>query len=209
MKFTVVFVGLLGLLIASGFSYTINSNNESNVGGSGPQAVSINNQHNVANVDSNNGWGSWNALWDYENSFAATRIFAKKSCIVHKMNKNVMPSLQELDTLVKEQKVKDKEPEGATPKELMFSINPTRVEDLSTFGPKIAGMCQGIPTYVAEEIPARQGLADPNNTFAALGHKDKEPSGRNCFDCKATRSARERPDGPSPASPRSRAPWGP
>lgn len=49
--------------------------------------------------------------------------------------------------------LQDKEPEGATPKELMFSINPTRVEDLSTFGPKIAGMCQGIPTYVAEEIP--------------------------------------------------------
>ncbi|XP_035312515.1 gastrokine-1 isoform X1 [Cricetulus griseus] len=165
MKFTVVFVGLLGLLIASGFSYTINSNNESNVGGSGPQAVSINNQHNVANVDSNNGWGSWNALWDYENSFAATRIFAKKSCIVHKMNKNVMPSLQELDTLVKEQKVKDKEPEGATPKELMFSINPTRVEDLSTFGPKIAGMCQGIPTYVAEEIPDQETSPNVESHF--------------------------------------------
>ncbi|XP_051059279.1 gastrokine-1 [Phodopus roborovskii] len=151
MKFTVAFVSLLGLLMASGFSYTINSNNESNIGGSGPQSVSINNQHNVANVDSNNGWGSWNALWDYENSFAATRLFAKKSCIVHKMNKNVMPSLQELDTLVKEQK--DKGPEGTSPKELMYSINPTRVEDLSTFGTKIAAMCQGIPTYVAEEIP--------------------------------------------------------
>jgi hypothetical protein len=35
----------------------------------------------------------------------------------------------------------------------MYSVNPTRVEDLNTFGPKIAGMCRGIPTYVAEEIP--------------------------------------------------------
>ncbi|XP_051010536.1 gastrokine-1 [Acomys russatus] len=149
MKFTMVFIGLLGLLIAPGFAYNINVNDDNNVAGSGQQSVSINNQHNVANVDNNNGWDSWNALWDYENSFAATRLFAKKSCIVHKMNKDVMPSLQELDTLVKEQKGKG----GAAPKDLVYSINPARVEDLNKFGPKIAGMCQGIPTYVAEEIP--------------------------------------------------------
>ncbi|XP_037059340.1 gastrokine-1 [Peromyscus leucopus] len=151
MKFTMVFVGLLGLLAAPGFAYNININDSGNVAGSGQQSVSINNQHNVANVDNNNGWDSWNSIWDYDSSFAATRLFAKKSCIVHKMNKDVMPSLQDLEALVKEQKGKG--PEGASPKELMFSINPTRVEDLSTFGTKIAGMCRGIPTYVAEEIP--------------------------------------------------------
>ncbi|XP_050021412.1 gastrokine-1 [Alexandromys fortis] len=157
MKFTMLFVGLLGLLVAPGLPYNINISDDDNVDGSGQQSVSINNQHNVANVDNNNGWDSWNSLWDYENSFAATRLFAKKSCIVHKMNKNVMPSLQDLGTLAKEQKGKG--PEGASPKELMYSINPTRVEDLSSFGTKIAGMCQGIPTYVAEEIPG------PNQPF--------------------------------------------
>ncbi|XP_060239264.1 gastrokine-1 [Meriones unguiculatus] len=157
MKLTMIFVGLLGLLRAPGFAYNINVNDSGNVDGSGQQSVSINNQHNVANVDNNDGWNSWNALWDYENSFAATRLFAKKSCIVHKMNKDVMPSLQDLDTLVKEQK--DKGPGGAPHKDLMYSINPARVEDLSTFGPKIAGMCHGIPTYVAEEIPG------PNQPF--------------------------------------------
>ncbi|XP_057623613.1 gastrokine-1 [Chionomys nivalis] len=159
MKFTMLFVGLLGLLVAPGLPYNINVNDDNNVSGSGQQSVSINNEHNVANVDNNNGWDSWNSLWDYENSFAATRLFAKKSCIVHKMNKNVMPSLQDLDTLAKEQKLQGKGPEGASPKELMYSISPTRVADLSPFGTKIAGMCQGIPTYVAEEIPG------PNQPF--------------------------------------------
>ncbi|XP_005365355.2 gastrokine-1 [Microtus ochrogaster] len=157
LYFQMLFVGLLGLLIAPGLPYNINVSDDNNMDGSGQQSVSINNQHNVANVDNNNGWDSWNSLWDYENSFAATRLFAKKSCIVHKMNKNVMPSLQDLGTLAKEQKGKG--PEGASPKELMYSINPTRVEDLSPFGTKIAGMCQGIPTYVAEEIPG------PNEPF--------------------------------------------
>ncbi|XP_031236764.1 gastrokine-1 [Mastomys coucha] len=151
MKFTMLVVGLLGLLVAPGFAYTININGNNNQDGSGQQSVSINGMHNVANIENNNGWDSWNALWDYENSFAATRLFSKKSCIVHRMNKDAMPSLQDLDTMVKEQKGKG--PEGAAPKDLMYSINPTKVEDLNTFGPKIAGMCQGIPTYVAEEIP--------------------------------------------------------
>nr|XP_034368085.1 gastrokine-1 [Arvicanthis niloticus] len=151
MKFTMLVFALLGLLVAPGSAYTISIKGDSNVDVSGQQSVSFNGGHNVANIDNNNGWDSWNALWDYENSFAATRLFAKRSCIVHRMNKEVMPSLQDLDTLVKEQKGKG--PEGAAPKDLMFSINPTKVDDLSTFGPKIAGMCQGIPTYVAEEIP--------------------------------------------------------
>ncbi|XP_008846290.1 gastrokine-1 [Nannospalax galili] len=152
MKFTMIVVGLLGLFIAPGFAnYNNYVNDDHNVAVSGQQSVSINNQHNVANVDNNNGWDSWNALWDYENSFAATRLFSKKSCIVHKMNRDVMPSLQDLDVLVKEEK--GKEPGGPPRKELTYSINPTKVEDLNQFGTKIAGMCQGIPTYVAEEVP--------------------------------------------------------
>ncbi|XP_028634285.1 gastrokine-1 [Grammomys surdaster] len=151
MKFTMLVGALLGLLVAPGFAFTININRESNIGQTGEQSVSINGEHNSANIDNNNGWDSWSTLWDYENSFAAIRLFAKKSCIVHRMNKDAMPSLQDLDTLVKEQK--GEAPEGAAPEDLMYSINPTKVDDLSTFGPKITAMCRGIPTYVAEEIP--------------------------------------------------------
>ena len=39
--------------------------NDNNSGGSGQQSVSVNNEHNVANVDNNNGWDSWNSVWDY------------------------------------------------------------------------------------------------------------------------------------------------
>lgn len=64
-------------------------------------------------------------------------------------------------------RLQGKGPEGASPKELMYSINPTRVEDLSPFGTKIAGMCQGIPTYVAEEIPGEypQTLFTPSQCW--------------------------------------------
>ncbi|XP_042539046.1 gastrokine-1-like [Dipodomys spectabilis] len=154
MKVTMILLGLVGLFIAPGLAdYNINVNDDNNVAGSGQQRVSINNAHNVANIDNNNGWDSWNAIWDYENSFAATRLFAKKSCIVHRMNKEVMPSIQTLDALVKEKKLQGKGPRGPPPKTMTFSINPHKVDDLSQFGTNIAGMCQGMPTYLAEEIP--------------------------------------------------------
>lgn len=44
----------------------INVSDNNNSGGSGQQSVSVNNEHRVANVDNNNGWDSWHALWDYE-----------------------------------------------------------------------------------------------------------------------------------------------
>ncbi|KAJ8781286.1 hypothetical protein J1605_011270 [Eschrichtius robustus] len=136
--------------------------NVNNSGGSGQQSVSVNNEHNVANVDNNNGWDSWNSVWDYESGFAVTRLFNKKSCIVHKMNKAVMPSLQALDTLVKEKKLQGKGLGEPPSKSLIYTVNPDKVDNLDQFGKSIVAMCKGIPTYMAEEIQAHEVKS---NTF--------------------------------------------
>lgn len=57
--------GIKSLSISCKFQ-DINVNDKNNSGGSGQQSVSVNNEHGVANIDNNNGWGSWNSLWDYE-----------------------------------------------------------------------------------------------------------------------------------------------
>ncbi|XP_037662685.1 gastrokine-1-like [Choloepus didactylus] len=154
MRFTIFFAGLLGVFLSPAFAnYHINIDGDNNRGGTGQQSVSVNKGHNVVNIDHDNGWNSWNSIWDYETGYAATRLFAKKACIVHRMNKEVMPSIQALDTLVKENKLQGKGPGGPPPKGLMYSINPTQVSDLNTFGKSIVGMCKGVPTYTAEESP--------------------------------------------------------
>ncbi|ELW64076.1 Gastrokine-1 [Tupaia chinensis] len=151
MKFTIVFTGLVGVfLIPALADYNINISDDNNSAGSGQQSVSVNNEHNVANVDNNDGWNSWNSLWDYETGYAATRFFSKQSCIVHKMNKGAMPSIQALDALAKEKQ--GKEPEGPPPKGLMYSVSPNKVSDLNKFGKNIASMCRSVPTYMAEEM---------------------------------------------------------
>ncbi|KAF3826710.1 hypothetical protein GH733_009235, partial [Mirounga leonina] len=139
----------------------------SNSGITGQQSVSVNNEHNVANVDNNNGWDSWNTLWDYNTNFAATRLFGKKKCVVHRMNKDVMPSLQTLDALVKEKKLQGNGPGGPPPKGLMYSINPEEVKDLSKLGKPIASLCRGIPTYMAEEIEGASLFFSSEKCFSA------------------------------------------
>ncbi|XP_007521337.1 gastrokine-1 [Erinaceus europaeus] len=150
MKFTILIAGLIGVFLVPAFSgYNINIGDNGNSIGSGQQSVSVNNEHNIANVDNNNGWDSWSTLWDYNTNFAAVRVFSKKLCIVHRMNKAVMPSLQALDALAKENK--KERPGGPPPKGLMYSVNSEEVNDLDKFGKPIANMCRGIPTYTAEE----------------------------------------------------------
>ncbi|KAG6934447.1 Gastrokine 1-like [Chelydra serpentina] len=79
----------------------------------------------------------------------ATRILSKKSCIIAKMNKNVMPSVVELPELIKEKKKAGSR--GPPPMELQFTISKTRVSDLAPYGKSVEAMCRGIPTYVAHE----------------------------------------------------------
>ncbi|XP_069351095.1 gastrokine-1-like [Eulemur rufifrons] len=168
MKFTIVFAGLLGVLLAPTLAdYNINVNDDNNVAGSGQQSVSINNEHNVANVDNNNGWNSWNTLWDYKNEFAAVRLFRKTTCIVHKLNKDAVPSIEALGALAKEKKLQEKGPGGPPPKGLTYSVNPNPVDDLNKFGKNIATMCRGVPTYLAEEIQGPSLFYESRKCFRA------------------------------------------
>ncbi|CAM2108594.1 unnamed protein product [Caretta caretta] len=101
----IVIASLLGVFLTPSLATdNVNENNQGNDGGNSRQTVSINNNKHVANIDTNNGWNSWNSVWDYGNGFMATRVFSKKSCIVAKMNKDVMPDIVVIPRLISERK---------------------------------------------------------------------------------------------------------
>ncbi|TFJ99742.1 EGF-like module-containing mucin-like hormone receptor-like 3 [Platysternon megacephalum] len=150
MKLAIVIAALLGVFLVPIFANdNVNENNQGNDGGNSHQTVSINNDKHVANIDSNNGWNSWNSIWDYGNGYIATRILSKKACIIAKMNKNVMPDVVELPQLIKEKEKAGSR--GPPPVELQFTVSKDRVSDLAPYGKSVEATCRGIPTYVAHE----------------------------------------------------------
>ncbi|XP_020840868.1 gastrokine-1 [Phascolarctos cinereus] len=152
MKLVIVCIGLLGLLQGSTFADSnISVSDDNNVGGGGAQqTVSVNHSHNVANIDNDKGWESWHSLWDYNTGFAATRIFAKKTCIVYRLNRDVVPGLQDLEKTAKEKRANVHT--GPSPKSLHYQIEPEEVKNLTQFGTPIENMCKGLRTYKAQEV---------------------------------------------------------
>ncbi|XP_051831407.1 gastrokine-1 [Antechinus flavipes] len=165
MKLAIVFIGLLGFLWGStsaDSNINISNDNDTNDGG---QRVSINNEHNIANIDNDNGWNSWNAIWDYKTGFAATRIFAKKTCIVHRLNKKVVPALQDLEKMSKERKANVHA--GPSPQSLQYQIEPEETKDLTQFGSPIENMCKGLQTYQAQEVQGQSFFFYSGSCFQA------------------------------------------
>uniref|UniRef100_A0A803TLX5 Gastrokine-1 n=1 Tax=Anolis carolinensis TaxID=28377 RepID=A0A803TLX5_ANOCA len=139
-------------LTCSAFSpKNISERNQGNVGGRAHQSVSIDNQKQVVNVDNNNGWNSWNTVWDYKNGYVATRVLSKKSCILSRMNPEVMPDVTTLPDAIR---IKQKDrTKGPAHKEVTYVVSSKRITDLAPYGKNIQALCRGIPTFPAYESP--------------------------------------------------------
>ncbi|XP_069068770.1 gastrokine-1-like [Pleurodeles waltl] len=127
---------------------SVSLTNRGNDGGDVHQTVNIDNHDNIANINTNAGWNSWNSVWDYGNGFVATRVFAKKVCYVNRLNKNLVPSIQQLAQFTKDKKA----PQCAPPRTLQYAATKTPAQDLARYGKPIEVLCRGIPTYLAEEV---------------------------------------------------------
>ncbi|XP_069474987.1 gastrokine-1-like [Ambystoma mexicanum] len=152
MKLTICLAALLAVFLTPSLADdSVRLTNQGNDGGSVSQTVNIDNAKNIANINTDAGWNSWNSIWDYNNGFIALRPFAKKSCYIHRMNKNVVPSIQELARLTKEKK-DHKGPAQAPPRSLQYSVTSTKADNLNQYGKPIEALCRGVPSYIAQEV---------------------------------------------------------
>ncbi|XP_063301645.1 gastrokine-1-like [Pelobates fuscus] len=139
----IILTALLGTLLTSSLANdNVDIGNEGNVGGNVHQTVNINNQDNVASVNSLNGWDSWDSICDYGRGYIATRPFAKKICIVSKMNREVFPSLAALSTAQRKQL-------SPNPSFFKFNINQVPIANIGIYGVHIEALCRGLPSYEA------------------------------------------------------------
>ncbi|XP_066495735.1 gastrokine-1 [Tiliqua scincoides] len=165
------FSGILGVALLGVFlapitaTDNISERNQGNVGGNSHQSVNIDKQKQVVNVDNNNGWHSWNSIFDYRSGYAATRILSKKSCVVIPLSKIPLPDVTTLPQVIRE---KQKDPsKGPERKEVTYVVSPEKITDLSPYGKNIEALCRGIPTYLAKEAHARGSVFAIGGCFQA------------------------------------------
>ncbi|KAG8574746.1 hypothetical protein GDO81_009306 [Engystomops pustulosus] len=125
----------------------ININNSGNDGDNVHQTVNIDNHDNIANINQFNGWHSWNSIWDYNRGLFAVRLMSQRVCVVSRINRNAVPSLEQLSK-VSHEKVN---PNAPPPRTLTYSISPNKVKNVAQFGASIEALCKGVPTRFAQE----------------------------------------------------------
>ncbi|XP_075457415.1 gastrokine-1-like isoform X2 [Ascaphus truei] len=145
MKTLILIAALLSVSFASD---TVNVNNQGNSGGNVQQTVNIDNHNNIANVNQINGFHSWNSIWDYNRGLFAARLMSKRACVVSKMNRNVVPSLEQLSKATQEKQ----NPNAPPPHSLTYTVSQTRVKNVAQFGTHIDALCNGVPTFYAQEV---------------------------------------------------------
>ncbi|XP_053321440.1 gastrokine-1-like [Spea bombifrons] len=145
MKALILLAALLGVTFASD---TVDINNQGNTGSNVHQTVNIDNHDNIANVNQFNGWHSWNSIWDYNRGLFAARLMSKRACVVSRINRNVVPSLEQLSKASQEKP----NPNAPPPRTLTYTVSQTRVKNVAQFGPHIEALCKGVPTFFAQEV---------------------------------------------------------
>ncbi|KAJ6653141.1 hypothetical protein lerEdw1_010103, partial [Lerista edwardsae] len=82
--------------------------------------------------------------------YVATRILAKKSCVITPLKKELMPDVTTLPQAIRE---KQKDPsKGPAHKEVKYVVSHDKITDLSPYGKSIEALCRGVPTYLAKEV---------------------------------------------------------
>ncbi|KAG8440909.1 hypothetical protein GDO86_006588, partial [Hymenochirus boettgeri] len=125
----------------------IKINNVEDDGSNIHQTVNIDNHNNIANVNQYNGMDSWNTVWDFNRDLFAIRLLSKRACVISRMNRDLVPSLDHLNKVSQEMQNFNVPP----PRSLTFSVTNSRVKNLSQFGKRIEALCKEIPTFYAQE----------------------------------------------------------
>ncbi|XP_077645328.1 uncharacterized protein LOC144247731 [Lonchura striata] len=113
------------------------------------QIVTINRQWHVAIIEKKAGIGSWKTIWNYNTGIIVTKVTQQNTCYISTMNRNEMPSFNNLAHLAQESK--NQISLGRPTKKITFVTNGL-VSNLQSYGSDVFSMCSGLTTYMAYEV---------------------------------------------------------
>ncbi|XP_039571672.1 uncharacterized protein LOC120505349 [Passer montanus] len=113
------------------------------------QIVTINRQWHVAIIEQKTFSGSWKTIWNYNTGVIATKVTQQNICYISIMNRNEMPSFNNLARLAEESR--NQFGHGRPTKKITFVANGL-VSNLRSYGSDVFSMCSGLTTYMAYEV---------------------------------------------------------
>ncbi|XP_053822516.1 uncharacterized protein LOC128800976 isoform X2 [Vidua chalybeata] len=128
-------------------------NNTQVIIGGQSQVVTINRQWRVAVIEQRSFSGSWKTIWNYNTGVIATKVTQQNTCYISIMNKNEMPSFNNLARLAQDSR--NQIGLGRPTKKITFVTNGL-VSNLQSYGSDVFSMCSGVTTYMAYEVHGLQ-----------------------------------------------------
>ncbi|XP_066423300.1 uncharacterized protein [Molothrus aeneus] len=113
------------------------------------QIVTINRQWRVAIIEQTSITGSWKTIWNYNTGIIATKVTQQNACYISIMNRNEMPSFNNLARLAEESR--NQFGLGRPTKKITFVTNGL-VSNLRSYGSDVFSMCSGLTTYMTYEV---------------------------------------------------------
>ncbi|XP_054373449.1 uncharacterized protein LOC118695117 [Molothrus ater] len=113
------------------------------------QIVTINRQWRVAIIEQTSITGSWKTIWNYNTGIIATKVTQQNTCYISIMNRNEMPSFNNLARLAEESR--NQFGLGRPTKKITFVTNGL-VSNLRSYGSDVFSMCSGLTTYMTYEV---------------------------------------------------------
>ncbi|NXH15601.1 GKN2 protein, partial [Bucco capensis] len=111
--------------------------------------MTIHNEKNIADVHVRSGIYSSDTIFDYSKGYIATRLFSRNACFIMKIDKKLIPELQELGRQAFERKTmkaiyspKNVWAEFQSGHALMGNIR-----NWFRYGDHIKQLCKGLPLY--------------------------------------------------------------
>ncbi|XP_068891406.1 uncharacterized protein [Aphelocoma coerulescens] len=157
---TAVLLGLVLTPALADYSQKTNQNQQIIFGGESQititgisQGVKINSQTRVAIIEQKSKNLSWKTVWNYNKGVIATKVTQQNTCYISTMNRNEIPSFDNLARLAAESR--NLIGFGRPTKQITFVANGL-VNNLNSYGATIAAMCSGLTTYMAYEVHGSQ-----------------------------------------------------
>ncbi|XP_054145130.1 uncharacterized protein LOC128945405 [Melozone crissalis] len=144
-------------------------NNTQVIIGGRSQIVTINRQWRVAIIEQRSFTGSWRTIWNYNTGIIATKVIQQNTCYISIMNRNEMPSFNNLARLAEESK--NQFGLGRPTKKITFVTNGL-VSNLRSYGSDVFSMCSGLTTYMTYEVHGVQANLGSCITLDVLGVVD-------------------------------------